>query len=256
MVFFLFYFCPLQGWLGRGGLAGASSGGHGLQPSSSGTCCLPQPRGRPEQPEGRGAAMAGRGSGPAGADVGSPGLRAQHAGGGRGAWAGRAAAQPRRRRARPMSAAGAGSAAAPPVLRLAGGAGQPTAARAEQPGGSGGEHGSRFLCGAHGDRTTLKEFGGVWRWATTGTEGDGRDPSGGGCWSPALCLCLAGSRPDCGHWAGCSGAIRSSSRLPAPRSAARRGSAAHRRREGSGPSGRSLPEPPEPFPLAGRRLPV
>ncbi|CAN8204884.1 unnamed protein product [Coccothraustes coccothraustes] len=58
-----------------------------------------------------------------------------------------------------MSAAGAGSGAAPPLLILAGGAGQPRAARAEKPGG--GEHGWRFLCGAHGDRTTLKEFGGV-----------------------------------------------------------------------------------------------
>ncbi|XP_021247694.1 uncharacterized protein LOC110396404 [Numida meleagris] len=65
--------------------------------------------------------------------------------------------------ARPMSGAGAGSGAAPPVLRLrrrgraahsgAGRRGWRSRARC-------GEDGAHLLCGAHGDRTTLKEFGG------------------------------------------------------------------------------------------------
>lgn len=131
-------------------------------------------------------------------------------GGGGGEWPGRAvtprrlatAAAAGRSAARPMSGAGAGSGVAPPVLRLAGGAGQPTAsgaarvekARAEQGGRS-----SPPLQRSWGQ----DDFKGAWEgFLTLGDYGYGQRREGalvwGGCRPPAHCVFLERSRLGCG----------------------------------------------------------
>lgn len=109
---------------------------------------VPQPGASHEAPKSDHGALGDSEAGPDG-DAAEPRYSLRH--------------RAQRSAARPMSGAGAGSGAEPPVLRLrrrgraahsgAGRRGRRSRARS-------GEDGAHLLCGAHGDRTTLKEFGG------------------------------------------------------------------------------------------------